>query len=180
MKHRYSSPFEFYSGADYPLLVGENIDGDTIRSLEEWNSHPNKDEIMRDAMRFKAHLRTLKEHKPWFHPMPYGKLGRVGMHTNTPVFRTAGVADIADFVRCFEDAVNGAPTGTIPEPLAGRAADILSELKHARYSKKYVYCHNALYYRSFVLRDGKLIGIKNWQYAGFYPPEFEDIVCKYL
>lgn len=57
---------------------------------------------------------------------------------------------------------------------------ILADLKAATYSD-YVFSHNYLCYKSFVLNNqGKLIGIKNWQYAGWYPPELEQIIVKYI
>jgi thiamine kinase-like enzyme len=57
--------------------------------------------------------------------------------------------------------------------------NILHELKNAKFSSN-VFCHNYLCYKSFVLKNNKLIGVKNWEYAGFYPPEFEDIIQKHL
>ncbi|KXN73188.1 hypothetical protein CONCODRAFT_3853 [Conidiobolus coronatus NRRL 28638] len=52
---------------------------------------------------------------------------------------------------------------------------ILNELKSTTFSDS-VFCHNYLCYKCFVLKKNKLIGITNWQYAGYYPPEFEDII----
>jgi hypothetical protein len=56
---------------------------------------------------------------------------------------------------------------------------ILNEMKSTSFSNP-VFCHNALHYKNFVLRDDKLIAIKGWEYSGYYPPELEDIMEKYL
>jgi thiamine kinase-like enzyme len=133
-------------------------------------------------MKFKSYLRTLKEKRHWSHPLPYGILGRIGNYINTPILNTGGLCDIDDFVQCYEETINGSSVGSIPKSLTDTdlGRNILEELKSTKFSSKYVFCHNALYYKSFVLKDNKLIGIRNWQYAGFYPPEFENIIAKYL
>lgn len=56
---------------------------------------------------------------------------------------------------------------------------ILHDLKTTTYSKP-VFCHNYLCPDSFIIKDKKLVAIRNWQYAGYYPPELEDIIHRYL
>jgi hypothetical protein len=54
-------------GGNYFIKVGEDIEGDTFETLEEWNNYPYKDKIMKEANHFKYYLRTLKENKPWYY-----------------------------------------------------------------------------------------------------------------
>ncbi|KAI8578371.1 hypothetical protein K450DRAFT_247568 [Umbelopsis ramanniana AG] len=167
------------------ILIGEDIVGDTIETLEEWYSHPHKYEIMQDAMKFKEHLRSASSLPYWVKFLGMHR-DEVGMFHGivTPIIRCFSDY-LAYLIDDFEKGVNG----TFNHPNAGVPPDlietqlgktILNELRNTTFSKDYVFCHNALYYKSFVLKDNKLIGIRNWQYAGFYPPEFEDIIHKYL
>jgi thiamine kinase-like enzyme len=136
---------------------------------------------MKEANHFKYYLRTLKENKPWYYPSPYGIIGRCSKYIVTPIFCTSSISDIDDFIFFYEKCINGERQGYIPKSLTDTdlGKNILDELKNAKFSN-YVFCHNALHYKSFVIKDNKLIGIRNWKYAGFYPFEFEDIVAKYL
>jgi hypothetical protein len=171
----------------YTIRVGENIDGDTFDSLEDWYSCPYKYEIMNDAMKFKNYLRTLKEVDGYFNRMIANipiDIGRIGETNITPILESTKLtSSIEGYIRDFDSTINNinkyggaAPKSLINTDLGNR---ILRDLNNTYYSEN-VFCHNALYYKSFVLRDNKLIGIRNWQYAGFYPPEFEDVVHKYL
>jgi hypothetical protein len=167
------------------ILIGEDIEGDTIETLEEWYGHPHKYEIMQGAMKFKEHIRSASS-------LPYlGKFlgmqrSEVGLYDGivTPIIRCH-----SDYLTYLIDDFEKGVDGRFNHPKAGLPPDlvetnlgktILKELRNTTFSKDYIFCHNALYYKSFVLKNSKLIGIRNWQYAGFYPPEFEDIVHKYL
>lgn len=188
--YNYKSPIECYNKMDkgrYTIRVGENIDGDTFDSLEDWYSCPYKYEIMNDAMKFKNYLRTLKEVDGYFNRMIANipiDIGRIGETNITPILESTKLtSSIEGYIRDFDSTINNinkyggvAPKSLINTDLGNR---ILRDLNNTYYSEN-VFCHNALYYKSFVLRDNKLIGIRNWQYAGFYPPEFEDVVHKYL
>ncbi|CAO3648015.1 unnamed protein product [Cunninghamella echinulata] len=140
----------------YPILVDEDIEGDTIETLEEWYSNPYKYEIMADALKFKQYLRT---------------------HTDFYIH---------NFVTEFERLVNGSKyhTTIIPDSLVNTnlGHKILNDIKTCNdiLIQGNALCHNALYYKSFILKNNKLIGIKNWQYAGYYPPALEDIIHRYL
>jgi hypothetical protein len=70
---------------------------------------------------------------------------------------------------------------TCPESLINTelGKNILEDLKSANYSPSR-FCHNALHYKNFVLKDNQLIGITGWEYSGRYPPELEDIIAKYI
>lgn len=188
--YNYKSPIECYNKMDkgrYTIRVGENIDGDTFDSLEDWYSCPYKYEIMNDAMKFKNYLRTLKEVNGYLNRMIANipiDIGRIGETNITPILESTKLtSSIEGYIRDFDSTINNinkyggvAPKSLINTDLGNR---ILRDLNNTYYSEN-VFCHNALYYKSFVLRDNKLIGIRNWQYAGFYPPEFEDVVHKYL
>ncbi|KAH8548389.1 hypothetical protein BGW37DRAFT_181628 [Umbelopsis sp. PMI_123] len=167
------------------ILIGEDIEGDTIETLEAWYKHPYKYEIMRDAMSFKEHLRSQSR---------ISYLGKLLGITRFEIGLIEGVrtpiilsdCDCMERLICnFEKGVDGKfnyPRAGLPPDLIGTELGhtILNELKNTSFSEDYIFCHNALYYKSFVLKDNKLIGIRNWQYAGFYPPEFEEVTYKYL
>src|ERR1700741_1152143 len=126
-------------GGNYSISVGENIEGDTF---EEWNNYPYKDDIMREANQFKIYLRTLKDKKLWYYPSPSCSIGRCGDHTSN-------IWDIDDFVFYYERCINNEQVGRIPKSLTDTdlGRNILEELKET----KYVFCHNYLYYKSFVV-----------------------------
>jgi hypothetical protein len=169
-------------GGNYPILIGEDIEGDTFNTLEEWHAYPYKYEIMNKANQFKHYLRTLKVKKPsWLYPSEHDKVGRIGNSVNTPIGDERFIYCIDDFIYSFEKRINGECQGHIPKSLTDTdlGRNILDELKNAKFSTN-VFCHNYLCYKSFVVKDNKLIGIRNWQYAGFFPPEFEDIIQTYL
>lgn len=168
-------------GGNYFIKVGEEIEGDIFETLEDWNKYPYKDKIIKEVNQFKHYLRTLKEKRPWYYPSPSCLIGRCGNRTTTPIYQTCSIWDIDDFINSYEECINGKQIGRIPNSLTNTdlGRNILEELKESKFSE-YVFCHNALYYKSFVVKNDQLIGIRNWQYAGFYPPEFEDIVQKYL
>jgi hypothetical protein len=167
-------------GGNYFIEVGEEIKGDTFESLEEWNRYPYKDKIMKEANYFKYYLRTLKEKKPWYYPSPSCLIGRCSNRIITPIYHTCSLWDIDDFIFSYEECINGEQIG-IPKSLIDTdlGRNILEELKETKFSE-YVFCHNALYYKSFVVKIDQLIGIRNWKYSGFYPSEFEDVIQKYL
>jgi hypothetical protein len=179
---RYENALEFYhKHARYPLMVGDDIEGDTIETLEEWKCHPYRAQIMEDATNFMKYLRTLKDTKHrWYYPSDHWRIGRCNrINVYTPIYQTLGVDDMDDFVAYFEKTLHGeARVGSIAVSTEIGEA-ILHQLKNAHFSHN-VFCHNYLCYKSFVLKNNKLIGIRNWQYAGFYPPELEDIMRPYL
>jgi hypothetical protein len=168
-----SKPFLARSTAEGEeiLMIDDEIDGYTMSTREEWQAHPYKDEIMETIASFKAHLRELSARCPRVPGSYYlGRPGRLQPQINTPILQTSndgeyGMHDLISELR---------KRGTCSDKL-------IDELDSAHFSKA-VFCHNYLNYKSFVLdrKQGRLIGIKNWQYAGFYPPEFEDIVQPYL
>lgn len=186
----YQSGIECYNKLDkgrYPILVGEDIKGDTIETLDEWNTHPYKHEIMLDAMKFKEYLRSLNEIEGFFNRIfntPPFDIGRIGNVNRTPILEVDhSCNNIESYIRNFDSSINkcnklGAKVSPcLVQTDLGRR--ILNDLNNTEFSDN-VFCHNALYYKSFVLKNNKLIGIKNWQYSGFYPPELEDIIQCYI
>lgn len=152
----FSSGVECYQkfGANYPLIVSDNIEGDTINSLEEWYNHPYKYEIMADAMKFKQYLRTFKIIKPkWWYPSEQYLIGRIGMGVNTPIGDGLYVDSINEVIDHYESK-NGDQR-------------LIDELKNVKTYGKNVFCHNYLCYKSFVIKDNKLIGIKIGDIQGF-------------
>ncbi|CAO3622256.1 unnamed protein product [Cunninghamella echinulata] len=165
----YSSPLAYYHKFDkgrYPIIVGEEIEGQTFNTVEEWYAYPYKYEVMFDAMKFKNYLREISKKKfiEKVVGLKHHEIGRC--HGNHNVFDTPLVKK---FDRNFL-------TYLIDE--YGKSScvnnQLFCDLKNTAYSDN-LFCHNYLCYKSFVVKNNKLIGIRNWQYAGFFPPEFEDI-----
>jgi hypothetical protein len=170
------------------IIVGEDIEGDKFDTFEEWNAYPYKYEIMNEAMKFKEHLRKIS-YVRWFRDVK--RLDRLGLPNmtfykfNTPIIyplKNNTIHKMNGLLREFEKCVNGnndefqCPSSLVNTKLGLK---LLSELKEAKFTDN-IFCHNALYYKSFVVKNNKLVGIRNWQYAGYFPPEFEDIIAKYL
>jgi hypothetical protein len=185
----YNSPLDFYKikSKNYPLLVGNDIEGDVILSKKEWDNHINKEEIMNDIAKFKDHLRSLNE-TSWIervilkNPVEIGRCRGLANHEiNVPIIKDISVSTINGLIYSYEEEMQQSAPLHIPSVLHNTdlGKNILHELKNTKFSSN-VFCHNYLCYKSFVLKNNKLIGVKNWEYAGFYPPEFEDIIQKHL
>jgi thiamine kinase-like enzyme len=144
------------------MLEEESI---TFNTLEEWYSYPYKYDIMKQTFEFREYLRNISK------PRWYNKHSELGMYPKrvcTPFFKSKFSIYIGEYINYYKKIAR--------TDLEKR---ILEELKSIQYSKN-VFCHNALYYKSFIVKDNKLVGIRNWEYAGYYPPEFEDIISRYL
>src|ERR1700748_2826682 len=100
---RYKSAFDCYNKYDqgyYPMIIGEDIEGDTIDNLEEWNLHPYKNEIMEDAMKFKEKKRH------WSHPTNREEIGRIDdIDINIPIFLSGSMQFIDDFIYYYEKSI---------------------------------------------------------------------------
>jgi len=176
-----------------------DVDGKVL-TKEEWVALPEstRAEIMGDAMRFKAHLRKISQTRFLINKILgttfFEKLSRELQGLNfigtcdtwricTPILEGSGAADdMPGFIRVFELAIQQETKYfKAPKTLVGTelGQTILNELKNTEFGLN-VFCHNALDYNSFVVINGKLSGIVNWQYAGYYPQEFEDLIVKYL
>jgi hypothetical protein len=174
--------------ASYHILAGQDLEGDRIHSLEEWNAYPYKAEIERDVEDFKKFL--VRESLSFRHAEEHRSECFLGIQfnlvpLNTPILYDVRrrVGDIDKFISAFSSAIDGKKskykvklTNNLDLEVA---KSILYDLKNTKFSPS-VFCHCFLNYKSLVLKDNKLIGITNWQYAGYYPPEFEAIIEKYM
>lgn len=187
----YTPSLEQYKAFNKPydgVAAGEDIDGDTFDTLEAWHRYPHKCEVMAEAMRFKEHLRKISYVK-WFRDAK--RLNRLGLpdrsfyRFSTPIIHSTSSktvykmdALLREFEKCVSaDATDFECPASLVKTELGQT--ILSELQQASFTEN-VFCHNALYYKSFVVKGSKLVGIRNWQHAGYFPPEFEDVVHPHL
>ena len=184
----FDTPFDYYHKHDkgyYPIQIGEDIEGDTFNTLQEWYDYPYKYKIMNEAMEFKQYLRKIS--KPnvlqTYLGILHTELGRCHEYSlvDTPIIEEFRGDFIEYLIKDYEKAVYGELGYSVPSSLVNTdiGKKILYNLKNTKYSDL-VFCHNALYYKSFIVKDNRLIGIRNWKYAGLYPPEFEDAVHPYL
>lgn len=115
-------------------------------------------------------------------------IGRTGNKVKTLILdikdKSYGIESY--YVDAFEDCVDDkeGTKGVVPAFLVGTELGkrILEDLKDIKFShsEDNMFCHNALYYKSSVAKDNKLVGIRNWQYVGFYVLELEDAIHRYL
>ncbi|CAO3613873.1 unnamed protein product [Cunninghamella echinulata] len=170
----------------YKRLSNKYLDteGDKINSLEYWYQYIYKYDIMNEVAMFKNELRNMTK-STWYRKNNV----YIGMYPRpviTPIIKfelMERIETIYDLIKEFELNVTGkrGGKGSIPDILKGTIIGnaILKELKETHYSEN-VFCHNNLYYKNFIIKENKLIGIDHWECSGFYPPEFEDIIQRYL
>ncbi|CAO3652763.1 unnamed protein product [Cunninghamella echinulata] len=170
------------------LLAGEDIMGDVIHTLEEWYNNPYKYEIMKNAIKFKEFLHKMSAPK-WYGPSNFdAEMGMGPKPICTPIMTIPFTSIyIEDYIDYFEKAVNQVAEGYITIPKSLRGTDlgrrILSDLRDAEKKHLFggnVFCHMGLNYRSFVMKNNVLIGIRQWQYSGYYPAELENIIHSVL
>jgi hypothetical protein len=172
---------------NYHIIGAKDIEGEKIHSLEEWNAHAYKAEIEEDVKEFKKFLRqdpSVQDIADDYITKYFLGVQFKGVILNTPILYDPEreVGDIQDLILAFSSAIEGENKYgvEVPDILKSELGNkILHDLKSTTYSPS-VFCHCYLNYKSLVLQDNKLIGITNWQYAGYYPPEFESIIEKYM
>ncbi|KXN68659.1 hypothetical protein CONCODRAFT_8980 [Conidiobolus coronatus NRRL 28638] len=182
--------YHYYLGKNkYEVISGIDIEGDKINTIQEWYALPNKYNIMCDAYKYREHLHKIT--RSWIRSFGLGNdLGLIHIEDyqiRTPILEQQAdgeyISNMQHFISVFESIVKGrSVTGYyVPKCLIQTEPgyNLVCELKNAKYSRN-VLCHNALCYKSFVLKNNQLHGITNWRYAGYYPPEFENIISKYL
>ena len=164
-------------------LRTEPIEGDKIfNTLEEWYSYPYKYDIMNQVLDFNKSMHQ-EANAWWFRVERRTMIGLYPEPTNTPIYYSE-INFINEFIKRFGQGVRDEPhNGIIPKSLIQTRLGytIYQELTDAIPTfTNNVFCHGCLRYDSFIVRDNKLVGIRNWEYAGYYPPEFDTIIQRYL
>jgi hypothetical protein len=150
-------------------------------TLEEWNAYPYKYDIMIQVYEFMNSLHKLSDFKLKY---LYGVGRHLGMFPKDiilPIYHNDSTYSIERLVNDIKGAIYGEECVYINEKLL--KTDMGYKLCHELCSTVFtdnVFCHNYLRYDSFIVNNNKLVGIKNWDYCGYYPKEFEIIIQRYL
>jgi thiamine kinase-like enzyme len=169
---------------DINIKAGHKIHGKKLKNKNEMTS-----ELQDELSKFKEYLKKqsyifsdLEEYRD----IPFIGIPTRRVKLNTPILKEKewlSIKSMDDFIQAFENVLKTGSNGRfeIPDSLVNSTLGIkiLEDLKKTSFSQK-VFCHNYLNWKSIVLKNDSLYGVINWQYAGYYPPEFEDILEKYM